>query len=107
MTRQLTRSLQAWQKAIRLLNPTTLAQITNPPTTFDIEIITDSSNEGYGWVEGTHWVFGAFHKDEVDPNDTHNIRERELYPIAVALTVLAPTARDKNILRELPPAFNS
>lgn len=52
----------------------------------------------YGWVEGTHWAFEAFHEDEVDPNDTHNIREHELYPIAVALTVLAPTARDKNIL---------
>ena len=98
MTPALKQSLQAWQTAISLLSPTPLAQITNPPKTFDMEIVTDSSDVGYGWVQGTHWAFGAFHKDEVDPNDTHNIRERELYPIAVALTVVAPTARDKHIL---------
>ena len=98
MTPTLVNSLKAWQRAIKLLNPTKLTQITHPPTQFDLQLVTDSSNLGYGWVSGTHWAFGAFYPDEVDPNDEHNIREREMYPIAVALTTMAPQLQHKHIL---------
>ena len=69
MTPNLVNSLKAWQRAIKLLNPTKLTQIVHPPTNFDIQLITDSSNIGYGWISGTQWAFGAFYPDEVDPND--------------------------------------
>ena len=98
MTPTVKKSLTAWQRAIKLLNPTKLQQITNPPTTFHTQIVSDSSNLGYGWVTGIQWGFGAFWPDEVDPNDQHNIRERELYPIAIALTTLAPTLTNQRIL---------
>ena len=98
MTARVQRSLVAWQRAIKLLNPTKLQQITNPPTKFDIQIITDSSNKGYGWVTGTQWGYGAFYDDEIDPQNKHNIRERELYPIGVALTTIAPHIRGRHIL---------
>ena len=92
------KSLTAWQRAIRLLNPTKLQQITNPPTTFHVQIVTDSSNLGYGWMTCTQWGFGGFWPDEVDPDDQHNIRERELYPIAVALKTNAPSLSNKHVL---------
>ena len=98
MTSNVTNSLKAWQRAIKLLNPTKLKQITNPPTRFDIQLITDSSNIGYGWITGTQWAFGAFFPDEVDADNQHNIRERELYPIATALTNMAPKLSYKHIL---------
>ena len=34
----------------------------------------------------------------MNPDDQHNIRERELYPIGVALTTTAPTLQHQNIL---------
>ena len=60
MTPMVVKSLTAWQRAIRLLNTTKLQQITNPPTTFHVQIVTDSSNLGYGWMTGTQWGFGGF-----------------------------------------------
>ena len=98
MTPNVINSLTAWQREIQILNPTKLHQITNPPTTFDVIIVSDSSNEGYGWITGSLWAFGAFWPDEVDPKDKHNIRERELYPIASALTTIAPALPNRHVL---------
>ena len=78
-TENIYKSLTAWQRAIKLLTPTKLQQITKPPTTFHIQLIGDSSNKGYGFLTGTMWGYAAFYADEVDPNNKHNIRERELY----------------------------
>ena len=41
------RSLEAWLRAIPLLEPTKMSQIINPPKQFHYQIITDSSNLGY------------------------------------------------------------
>ena len=98
LTPKVTRSLIAWQRAIKLLDATKLQQITNPPTKFDIEIVGDSSDDGYGWMSGQQWAYGAFYPDEVDPGNKHNIRERELYAPATALTTLGPMLRDKHVL---------
>ena len=92
------KSLTAWQRAIKLLSPTKLQQITKPPTIFHIQLIGDSSNKGYGFLSGTMWGYAAFYPDEVDPNNKHNIRERELYPAAVSLTLVAPQIRGRQVL---------
>ena len=98
VTPQLENSLIAWQRAITIIDPTKLTDITNPTKTFDEQITTDASNAGYGWMRGTEWGFGAFYTDEVDPNDEHNTVQRELYPIGVTLTAIAPTSSQKHIL---------
>ena len=98
LTTRVHNALNAWRRAMPLLTPTKMTRILHPPTEFDRQLITDSSNVGYSLIMGTKWAYGAFFDDEVDPNDQHNIKERELLPIGIGLTLFGPELYEMNVL---------
>ena len=88
VTPAIRKACMAWIRALPLVGGRSFERILTRPTKFDATITTDASDLGYGGYSGTHWFYGAWHKNEVKNKDKNNIRERELYaPLIYANTM--------------------
>ena len=87
-----------WIHALEVTGPARLQFLIYPPTVFDFTIVTDGSDIGYGGFEGSSYFFDQFFPCEVNPDDTKNIRDRELYPIAIILNTNGSKYANSNVL---------
>ena len=87
-----------WIHALNYTAPAKLQFLITPPTTFDFVITTDGSDIGYGGFEGTTYFYDSYYQQEVNPKDQKNIRDRELYPIAIILNANGCKYANSNIL---------
>ena len=98
ITEPIRHAITQWIFALELTKPARMQFLIHPPTVFDFTVVTDGSDIGYGGYEGTSFFFDQFFPCEVNPNDTKNIRDRELYPIAIILKAMGWKYANSNVL---------
>ena len=97
ITQQLRYATIQWINALQVMGPSKLQYLVKSPTTFQHTIYTDGSDIGYGGWTGTSYFYDAYYQNEVNPTDK-NIRDRELYPIAIILNSHGQRFANSNIL---------
>ena len=97
ITDNIKHSINTWIDLMPLIKGIKIDTILNTPKIFDHEVITDGSDVGYGGTVGKLWFYGKYEKCQVNPNNNKNIRDRELYPIAIILNSLGPIFTQKII----------
>ena len=90
ITPEIKNACKQWQRALKYLQGRKLTNILNRPQRLTPDCQSDASDKGYALVHGSHWLYGAFHKDEVKSGDQNNISERELLPILVGCQTFGP-----------------
>ena len=98
VTQSIKYAMQQWIHALKLVGPAKLQFLVHPPQSFDYVITTDGSDIGYGGFEGSSYFFDRYYPQEVNPNNIKNIKDRELYPIAIILTAKGHEYAHSNIL---------
>ena len=86
-----------WIHALQKTAPARLDLLINPPKIFDYTIYTDGSDIGYGGFEGSTYFYDQYFENEVNPSE-RNIKDRELYPIAIMLKTNVHKYANCNIL---------
>jgi hypothetical protein len=86
-----------WLRGIKLIKGDTFINILNKPRLHPIELYTDGSDIGFGIYWEPYWTFAGYWKDEINPQNGHNIKERELYPIAIACSIFGHLFTNKTI----------
>ena len=97
ITPQIRYAVTQWIHALECTKPAKLELLVNPPKIFDYTIETDGSDIGYGGIEGSQYFFDQYYKNEINPSE-RNIKDRELYPIALILETNGYKYQHSNIL---------